>query len=182
MDRNKSGDSISKLYKLTGNAGNIIVDYSAEGITNAYNTIKGMLASTTGNIYGIYDMSGGAAEFTAAWNNKSTDSALTKNGRGYFVTNGTSDRTKTAYTNDWYTNCDQLCQNVCRIGDGIKETWVSDSRLWFYEHSIYPYDGGPFSIRNTSEMGEINENIFSSGAPTGMSASVSFRVVLIAEN
>ena len=30
---------------------------------NAYNTINGMLTSTTGNIYGVYDVSGGAWEY-----------------------------------------------------------------------------------------------------------------------
>ena len=37
---------------------------SAPGVENgAYNTALGMDASTTGNIYGVYDMSGGAAEY-----------------------------------------------------------------------------------------------------------------------
>ena len=50
---------------ITGNAGNIVDDAPAEGVTNAYDTEKGVLASTTGNIYGVYDMSGGAFEHTA---------------------------------------------------------------------------------------------------------------------
>ncbi|MEG1142957.1 MAG: hypothetical protein RSE41_11055, partial [Clostridia bacterium] len=33
--------------------------------TTAYNTAGGYLASTTGNISGIYDMSGGAWEYVA---------------------------------------------------------------------------------------------------------------------
>ena len=36
---------------------------SSSSSCNAYNTSTGMLASTTGNIYGIYDMSGGAYEY-----------------------------------------------------------------------------------------------------------------------
>ena len=46
----------------TGNAGDSI---SAGGstTTNAYNTVQGMTASTTGNITGVYDMSGGVEEF-----------------------------------------------------------------------------------------------------------------------
>ena len=35
-------------------------------MTNAYNTTGGVKASTTGNITGVYDMSGGAWEYTAA--------------------------------------------------------------------------------------------------------------------
>ena len=37
------------------------------GCENAYNTQVGVLASTTGNISGIYDMSGGACEYMAAY-------------------------------------------------------------------------------------------------------------------
>lgn len=51
---------------ITGNAGNTVSAEGARGVTNAYNTDKGVLASTTGNVYGIYDMSGGADELVAA--------------------------------------------------------------------------------------------------------------------
>lgn len=50
---------------ITGNAANSISGEGNSGITNAYNTEKGVLASTTGTIYGIYDMSGGADEIIA---------------------------------------------------------------------------------------------------------------------
>ncbi len=40
---------------------------TASGKTEAYNTSTGYLASTTGNITGIYDISGGASEYTAAY-------------------------------------------------------------------------------------------------------------------
>ena len=43
---------------ITGSAGNTI-GAAPSAITNAYNTDKGVLASTTGNIYGIYDTNGG---------------------------------------------------------------------------------------------------------------------------
>ena len=64
--RNKQEVTInnSSTY-ITGNAGNTVDDSVAPGITNAYDTEKGVLASTTGNIYGVYDMSGGASEFAA---------------------------------------------------------------------------------------------------------------------
>ena len=52
---------------ITGNAANQVVeDSNSGGITNAYNTEKGWLASTTGTIYGIYDTNGGAWEYTSA--------------------------------------------------------------------------------------------------------------------
>ena len=58
---------------ITGNAGSTLDASYASGTTNAYNTTAGQQASTTGNITGVYDMSGGAWEYTAAYvNNGST--------------------------------------------------------------------------------------------------------------
>ena len=54
---------------ITGNAGNSISDEEASGTTNAYNTEKGGLASSTGNVYGIYDFSGGTYEYIAIYYN-----------------------------------------------------------------------------------------------------------------
>jgi hypothetical protein len=50
---------------ITGIAGDtVFADYSSTTCTtNTYNTTKGITASTTGNISGIYDMSGGAWEY-----------------------------------------------------------------------------------------------------------------------
>jgi len=63
---NSGGYNASKHWEggYTGNAGNSISDttYGIE-IYNAYNTTQGMTASTTGNITGVYDMSGGMCEY-----------------------------------------------------------------------------------------------------------------------
>lgn len=45
--------------------------------TNTYDTEQGYKGSTTGNIYGIYDMSGGLWEYTATYINDNTDDLLT---------------------------------------------------------------------------------------------------------
>ncbi len=46
-----------------------------ENVTLPYNTTTGFKASTTGNITGIYDMSGGAWEYVAAYMPNSNDSS-----------------------------------------------------------------------------------------------------------
>ena len=58
---------------ITGNAGNTIDAMPEEGIVNEYNTEAGVLASTTGNMYGIYDMSGGANDATMAYITSGSD-------------------------------------------------------------------------------------------------------------
>ena len=63
---NNSGGMVNSSWEggYTGNAGNSISDttYGIE-IYNAYDTTQGMTASTTGNITGVYDMSGGMYEY-----------------------------------------------------------------------------------------------------------------------
>ncbi len=67
---NPYGDTIKTSMKLkTGYAGNTKNSSGlAEGSSGlwSYNTENGIKASTTGNIYGVYDMSGGSWEQTAA--------------------------------------------------------------------------------------------------------------------
>ena len=61
----------------TGCAGNTVSSYPTSGCINAYNTILGFNASTSGNITGIYDISGGAWEYvTGNINNLPASSGL----------------------------------------------------------------------------------------------------------
>ena len=53
---------------ITGQAGSI-PDETPTASTNSYETENGVQASTTGNIYGVYDMSGGSWECVAAYLN-----------------------------------------------------------------------------------------------------------------
>ena len=53
---------------ITGQAGNSI-NASSTTTTNSYTTTNGQKASTTGNVYGVYDMSGGSWEYIASYVN-----------------------------------------------------------------------------------------------------------------
>ena len=61
-----------------------VSDNEGPAVTQAYNTPTGYLASTTGNITGVYDMSGGAHEYVASYmdghgvNNDITSTELAK--------------------------------------------------------------------------------------------------------
>ena len=169
---------------ITGIAGDTVTASSSDSTTNTYNTSKGMKASTTGNIYGVYDLSGGAWEYTANWDTLSSSSWLTSNGKAvdgtvYFSKGGSSDRTKTAYsngTNDYYG---EKVKTVCRSGDGIKETWVSSDNSWFNDYSYFVYSGDPFSARGGIYFDEELSGVFFSLYYNGALHSViSFRAVL----
>jgi len=85
---------------------------------NAYNTTDGMLASTTGNIYGIYDLSGGAWEYTMG-NMVDLNSNFTPGGSGFG--NIINKKYYDAYTYDTVTDT----YTRGKLGDATKETLVT---------------------------------------------------------
>ena len=137
---------------ITGIAGDRVTASSSSSTENTYNTSKGMLASTTGNIYGVYDLSGGTAEYTAVWNSLSSNSNLTKygiaiDGTVYFSKEGSSDRTKTAYSNGTYEFDEEKIREVCRIGDGAEEIVISANDSWFNDNCLCFNVSSPFLTR-----------------------------------
>ena len=169
---------------ITGIAGDRVTASSSSSTENTYNTSKGMLASTTGNIYGVYDLSGGAWEYTANWDTLTSSSYITSYGKAvdgtvYFSANGESDRTKTAYRNGTNEYDGEKIKEVCRTGDGIKETWISGSDSWFndYSYCVASYD--PFSVRggyyNNEDIAGGFYSVYSYGDPY---SKISFRAVL----
>ena len=130
--------------------------------TNVYTWTQasGTKASTTGTIYGIYDMSGGAWERTAS---------LVNNGNGNLTTygktlmnsliNGKSSQYVTAYPFDSAVdkngaNLDtasaaNYAKNTKIYGDGIRETSTAGTgkTSWYTDYSYFPAVNNPFSIR-----------------------------------
>ena len=106
---------------------------SIASVTNQYNTPTGITASTTKNVYGIYDMSGGASEYVAG--------CYTNN------TNYLTDNTDTSYQNkyiDVYSRYDNS-----KYGDAVYETSSSSSssNSWFSDYSIFVESGSPVFLR-----------------------------------
>ena len=100
---------------------------SATSVTDQYNTPFGLTASTTKNVYGIYDMSGGANEYVAACFTGKTDT-LTKN----------SD-----YINIYIDIYDSY--SLAKFGDAVFETSSSSSgsNSWFTDYSNFVYSTNP---------------------------------------
>ena len=136
----------------------------------------GVNASTTGNKYGIYDMSGGANEWTACWNTLSTDNCINKYGNSFASTNGRSTKYATAYkgTDDF-----KAVFEVSKIGDAIKEI-QSLREGWFNNKSTVASNSAPFFVRGgRSNNGMAVPGIFYSGSDKGRNINffvVSFRV------
>lgn len=75
----------------------------------------GVNASTTGNIYGIYDMSGGAWERVAA-------STVNQDGTFVPANSGFSSKPESKYYDEYAYNTDSFNFSISKLGDAMKET------------------------------------------------------------
>ena len=154
---NNSSDFITGTSGGTANASSSATKYAYNDETN------GVLASSTGNIYGIYDLSGGAYEYVASYYREGdfywADSAFTT---------GTSDEYSTAYDGtDINTDYKQ--------GDATKETQGWNGDHYFFVNSTYP-----FFTRGGAHEDPPVAGIFSSSYDAGGNeGAFSFRVCLV---
>ncbi len=134
---------------ITGCVGNTVSEAHFDGCQNAYNTIIGYQGSTTNNISGIYDISGGTWEYVMGYLNGYNNMAgviMTRDSRYYNSYDGSTagmDRIlgdATAETNGWNSDSTDF------ITSG--EPWFC--RGGYYYSTIY---GGAFRFDNgTGEL------------------------------
>jgi len=159
-----------------------IKDESSSADTNAYNTADGMLASSTGNITGIYDLSGGAWEYIAAFNSVDTNNHFTSYGSSFASMTKTSDEYATQYINSGnYSKNTRFIYTVGKTGDATKEVRTNiNSKNWFNDTSKVLGSGAPFFGRGgwcNATTGYAG--IFDVGCDSGIyKATGTFRVVL----
>lgn len=113
---------------------------------SAYNTDVGKNSSTTKNVYGIYDMSGGAYEYVAACYT------------GY--TNELTANTDTAYINKYIDVYESY--NSPRFGDAVLETSSrsSGSTSWFSDSSGFVFSSDPDFRRGGGFNSGSNAGLF----------------------
>jgi len=149
----------------------------------------GILTSTTGNTYGIYGMSGGAAEYVAAYNTAysregdyyggiagNTNSSYKPATGAHFAynMNGESDEYVTAYTNSSYG---YAVYATGKIGDATKEVFDGSTPTW-HGNSCYVFGStSPFSRRGGDYYNSTETGVFESNSDFGQSYFGSFRVV-----
>ncbi len=170
----------NSISYITGSAGNSASASSNAGTDNDYTSTQGVKASTTENVYGVYDMSGGASEYVAAYVNNG-DSSLINNGSR--LVNGES-KTKNVYntgSNDNYQLNYEA--NKSRYGDSSWETTSSanDPRgAWNNDYVGFPITTIPFVVRGGDYNYGLGAGIFSLNSYTGSEyGAASFRPVLI---
>ena len=160
---------------LTGCAG----DSEARGSTaicNQYSTTNGLKASTTGNIYGIYDMVGGSREYVMGANYNTGNSTIIIASSG-FTQSAIDHANMIKYVNKYAygtTSADQTAYNRSQLGDATGETrgWNSDENSMIYNLNPWFIRGGLTTSTNTSGLFNYNRN--DGSAQTGYS----FRAVI----
>ena len=136
---------------------------SSSTTCNSYDTELGQNASTTGNIYGVYDMSGGAYEYVMG-NMVSPDGTTMMSGDSSSYNSGYTGIVydKGSYTSyigeysypeekyyDKYSYGTRNSQRIrSKLGDGIKEVLNTSSRSWYSDYSRLAYSLSPWFNRS----------------------------------
>ena len=147
-------------------------------ITSAYNTTVGYKASTTGNMSGIYDMSGGTWEYMAAYiNGKAGSSGFATLPTGKYV-----DIYDAASTTSTY-NYRILGDATGEMGPFGLNTILSDHQYnqssWYADHSSFVYFATPWFLRGGSLYHGAQAGAFHFYRDTGVNGThVGFRLVL----
>ena len=162
-----------------------------------WNTPTGYLASTTGNITGVYDMSGGVSEYVmgvvkdANGNLMSGYSQSSNSGFNGTLYGGSSYTSGIDFPNskyydayNYYTSYTNYSQRI--LGDGIGEMgpfqkgqYQSRSSSWYDDYAYFVYYAAPWFVRGGSSGSGSWAGAFFFNASLGSAkSSFSFRLVL----
>ena len=145
--------------------------------TCKYNEVGGGNASTTGNVYGVYDMAGGAWEYVAGYLSEIT--ALTN----YTTLNSADPKYKDVYAGNSSNRTTNYEANTGKYGDAVYETSSSGSSgtgSWGSSSSYFPSSSYPVFIRGGLADNGSNAGVFAFSSYTGEAVtSYSFRPVVL---
>ena len=129
---------------------------SSSSTCEAYNTTNGMLASTTGNIYGVYDMSGGAWEYVMG-------NMVNSSGAFYASSSGFSSAPDTKYYDTYTYGTDYEDHGRGKLGDATKETLVtfgSNTGGWYSDYASFVNSSSSWFARGGYHYIGSNAGVF----------------------
>ena len=151
------------------NGSEIDVNDNSNHITADEGIEKNLEQSSTGNIYGVYDLSGGTHEYTSTYYNSGSEN-LIEYGKSFIDLSNEDKKTTISY------NSEDL--NIAyKIGDATFETngWNNDTSLFMITDTPFLCRGGNYNGNNYSGIFNFNRNI-------GYGAeNFSFRICIITE-
>ncbi len=109
--------------------------------------------STTGNITGIFDMSGGAWEYVMA-NSKKQDGSFNTASSGF------TSAPDSKYYDQYDYNTSNSNHSISKLGDAMKEVYVSSYEHWYDDYGYMPYSSYPWVYRGGYYGGNANAGVF----------------------
>jgi len=195
-------NSVKTIYAVTGYAAKTLQDgdtklEDARPVSSTEKVYKwtekeGQTASCTGTIYGIYDMSGGAWERTAAIVNNGNEN-LNIYGKAIMnaLNNGKSSEYVTVYPKGETSgqsiddaSKSNYTANTKIYGDAIRETSTAGvgQTSWYSDYSYFVGAYSPFFIRGGAYWRTSGAGLFSFSRNSGASSYADgFRSVLVAQ-
>ena len=177
--------TIENIKSISGNSAN------SDGVY-LWNQKEGQKASSTGNMYGIFDLSGGTWERTAGYvangnsNLKAYGASLAYDGN---TLKTTSTKYATVYPHNEGTSGDidtesknNYAVNTKIFGDAMRETSTSGvgSSSWNADYSYFPALHGPFTIRGGYNWNTSAAGLFAFSRANGVSTcDDGFRPVVV---
>lgn len=142
--------------------------------------------STTGNVYGVYDMAGGLWERVSAYINNGNENLLI-NGKSLLEDGSSSEsnkyKTVYSYNKNDDTNLSNYNLNKEFKGDAIFETSSGvGEKAWFGDYSSFMFDSAVFLHRGGSTNNASGVGIFAFSNTPGQAAYVlGFRCTIVIE-
>ena len=140
---------------------------------NAYNTTLGQSASTTGNVYGVYDMSGGAYEYVMG-------NMVNSSGAFYSSSSGFSTAPDAKYYDKYSYGTSNTEYTRGKLGDATKEMApTGTSGNWYSDYAVFPFSSRSWFIRGgRCYNGSFAGAFYFSGSLGGASGDSSSRTVI----
>ena len=150
--------------------------YTGGGQSDAYKTK--VAQSTTGNIYGVYDMSGGAWEYVMG-NMKNSSNAFYSSNAGFTTAPDAK------YYDSYKYDTSSTSHARGKLGDATKETLATfgnTSGGWYSDYAYFPYSSDSWFLRGGYYVNGTFAGVFYFRSGTGGDlSSYSARAVLSAQ-
>ncbi len=116
--------------------------------------------STTGNITGIFDMSGGAYEYVMA-------SSAKQDGSFNTASSGFTSAPDSKYYDQYDYNTSNNNHSISKLGDAMKEVYVSSTKHWYEDYGYMPNSSNPWVVRGGGCSSDSDAGVFYSNNGNG---------------
>ena len=147
---------------------------------NTYETVKGQAASTTGNITGVYDTSGGAWDMTLTGTKEESN-------KNYIIgkTGFTQEELTNLYQNGKYLEIYSLGKPDNKLGDAMIEMGpiTTESTIyfnsWYHSYYNFPTETSPIIVRGGYWEKPQYSEVMASGQSSGFGYGIGSRIVIL---